>query len=76
VTYDVADALASPMLREQRVETPQRLAIADITLAIRRIYQGGEFPIQLPGGIEKFTVHNIHEFAEKLYHQGLRATQA
>ena len=70
--YDAEDALTSPMLRESRVETSQRRAIADITLAIRRIYQAGEFPIQLPGGIEKFTVHNIHEFSEKLYHQGLR----
>ena len=50
--------------------------VAAITRAIRRIFQDGDFPIELPGGVDKFTVHNIHEFAGKLYDQGLRETQA
>jgi hypothetical protein len=54
----------------------QQEEVAAITRAIRRIYQDGEFPIQLPGGVDKFTVHDIHEFAAKLYAQGLREIQA
>ena len=50
--------------------TPQQEAAADLVRAIRRIY-GSPDGI---GGVEKFTVHNVHDFARRLLEQGVTAS--
>ncbi len=47
--------------------TAEDEAAADLVRAIRRIY-GSPDGI---GGVEKFTVHNVHDFARRLLEQGV-----
>jgi hypothetical protein len=54
------------------VETiAEQEAAAAIVRAIRRVY-GSPDGI---GGIEKFTVHNVHDFARRLLEQGVTARE-
>jgi hypothetical protein len=56
--------------REEAV-MPQRDQVAALTRAIRRAYgsQSGY------GGVERFSVSDIHEFARKLVAEGVRAIE-
>jgi hypothetical protein len=51
--------------------TAEQEAAAAIVRAIRRVY-GSPDGI---GGIEKFTVHNVHDFARRLLEQGVRVVE-
>ena len=51
--------------------TAQQEAAAAIVRAIRRVY-GSPDGI---GGVEKFTVHNVHDFARRLLEQGVRVVE-
>jgi hypothetical protein len=47
--------------------TAEQEAAADLVRAIRRVY-GSTDGI---GGVEKFTVHDVHDFARRLLEQGV-----
>jgi hypothetical protein len=54
------------------VETvAEQEAAAAIVRAIRQVY-GSRDGI---GGVEKFTVHNVHDFARRLLEQGVTARE-
>ena len=50
--------------------TAEQEAAAAIVRAIRRVYGSGDGI----GGVEKFTVHNVHDFARRLLEQGVTAS--
>ncbi len=56
---------------EEYVITEMDILAAGIVRAIRRVY-GSPDGI---GGVEKFTVHNVHEFARRLLEQGVTVSE-
>jgi hypothetical protein len=54
---------------ETSLRTDQREAIASLVRAIRRAYGSPSGY----GGLERFTVADIHEFARRLVEEGVRA---
>jgi hypothetical protein len=54
---------------ETPLPTDHREAVASLVRAIRRAYGS---PTGY-GGLERFTVDNIHDFARRLIEQGVRA---